>query len=136
MVPIVERRDRYKYKVYTCRAHIRALSVPLWAYCDNTGSFPDTLERLLKHGYVKEDKVLKCPANNHYYICIATKHEKERFPMIRDEKGNHPGTINVLMSDTTVLTVPDDIWEEAVAEYIRDYDTSRYIPYQEYPPKK
>lgn len=129
------RHDRFINIECVCR--LKEIGVAFWSYESDMGYFPDKLETLAQKNYIKQSG-LTCPANDSLaigYDYAGIKDKNGSFPIIMDKKGNHPGAINVLMSDGIVLTVPDDMLAQAISEYMNMDKESTYVPYQGYPPK-
>jgi len=126
-----------RYDLSFCNGKLKKIDVAMWNYLADENSFPDRLEALVSRKYLKEED-LTCPGDLSMrvgYDYIETRYKEGVFPVISDKKGNHPGAVNVLMSDGIVLIVPEDKIDQAVSEYVNMDRMSKHIPYQGYPPK-
>lgn len=67
------------------------------------------------------EKDLSCPVDKKNYLYIYPNYRNndkiDIFPILRDQKAIHRNCINVLMSDSGVMTIPADKLDESIMEY-------------------
>lgn len=137
----VSREKVISVEVGHCAGNMKKICGAFYKYYFDIGHYPKNLD-CLEPRYLNKS-LLKCPENKFsdgYEYLAGTRPscpKWELFPILRDKKGNHPGAVNVLMSDNIVITVPDNDVEGSIAKYIEcDKTNKKYIPFQKcYPPE-
>lgn len=128
-------------EVSRCASNMKEIHEAFYKYSARFDHYPPSLDCLVPQ-YLK-GLLLKCPTakfpDGYEYLAGSRPYCKkwELFPILRDKKGNHPGAVNVLMSDQIVITVPDNDIEGSITKYIEcDKANKNYIPFQQrYPPE-
>jgi len=112
----------------TCRSNLKIIGMALLMYCnDNKDKFPPDLETLVTKTYIRDNKMLICPATKlrDSYIYRGASITTSDIPMmimVYEKLSNHGGGRNVLFLDCHVEWVTEERFQELIK---RDNDYRR-----------
>ncbi len=134
------RVSEYKMEVLRnseCQHHLRKIYLSIQNYVHEFGDFPDRLDSLTRQS-PDIAQFFSCPVSNKNGIGYEYVYSgnfpagDDAVPLLCDKKGNHKGYINVQMSDSGIMTIPENELAQSVAEYNRQARINRR-PFQEIP---
>lgn len=116
-----------------CIDNLRNVYAGLLQYRLDFGDFPDGITAFNHLGNRKDLVCPLSPEKSNSYIYIYPIYSQSKYdikPLIRDMENNHHGTINVLMSDSGVLTIPHNSLDDSIIEYNKQ-SKHNIRPYQQ-----
>lgn len=107
-------RAREKAKRISCQSNMKQINMALQLYAgDFDDAFPPNLRTLRDTDYLADQQIYRCPSrtrpnpefSDYRYFGNGRKRNEPPFPILRDQKKNHPGKYeNLLYSDGRVAS--------------------------------
>lgn len=125
----VSEEKMIKFKDSRCVDNLRRIYLSFQCYFNDFGEWPDSLNSLKDSVGANVEENLFCPIDKNNYIYVYPTYRKDNnsniVPILRDKKSIYRNFINVLMSDSGVMTIPEDKLDISIVEYNKQAERNR-----------